>query len=124
VPVPLLVALGGALGSVARYLLAGVVHRVSSPYFPYGTFVVNVLGCLAFGAIFALSEERAAVGSSARAFLLVGVLGGFTTFSSFTFETFQLIRDGELLLASANAVGQVVIGLGAFWAGTTLVRAL
>jgi len=109
---------------VARYLLAGVVHRVSSPYFPYGTFVVNVLGCLAFGAIFALSEERAAVGSSARAFLLVGVLGGFTTFSSFTFETFQLIRDGELLLASANAVGQVVIGLGAFWAGTTLVRAL
>jgi CrcB protein len=123
VPVPILVALGGAIGSAARYALAGAVHRYSSPYFPYGTFVVNVLGCLAFGVIFGLSEQRFVVGPAMRAFLLIGVLGGFTTFSSFTFETFQLLRDGEWLLAAANSVGQVLIGLVAFWIGTVVVRA-
>ena len=122
--IPLLVALGGAIGSTARYLLAGAVHRFASPYFPYGTFVVNVAGCLLFGVIFALGEERFVIGPSARAFLLIGVLGGFTTFSSFTFETFQLLRDGELLLAAANAVGQLVAGLAAFWVGMTVVRGL
>jgi fluoride exporter len=122
VPVTLLVALGGALGSVARYLLAGAVHRFTSPYFPYGTFAVNVIGCLVFGAIFALSEQRFVIGPGPRAFLLIGVLGGFTTFSSFTFETFQLLRDGELLMAGANVVGQLVVGLLAFWVGTILGR--
>jgi fluoride exporter len=122
--VPLLVALGGALGSLARYALAGAVHRFTSPYFPFGTFVVNVVGCLAFGAVFAVSDERFVMGPPLRAFLLIGVLGGFTTFSSFTFETFQLVRDGELLLAAANAIGQLVIGLVAFWLGVTAVRAL
>ncbi len=122
--VPLLIALGGAIGSVARYALAGVVHRFTPAYFPYGTFAVNVAGCLVFGLVFALGEERFVIGPPARAFLLVGVLGGFTTFSSFTFETFQLLRDGELLLAGANAVGQVLIGLAAFWTGMTVVRAL
>ena len=124
VAVPLLVALGGAIGSVARYLLTGAVHRFASPYFPYGTFVVNVSGCLLFGIIFALGEERFVIGPPLRAFLLIGVLGGFTTFSSFTFESFQLLRDGELLLASANAVGQLVVGLFAFWVGVTVVRAI
>jgi fluoride exporter len=124
VRVPLLVALGGAIGSVARYLLAGAVHRVASPYFPYGTFVVNVVGCFVFGVIFAISEERSSLGPGLRAFLLIGVLGGFTTFSSFTFETFQLARDGETMLAAANAVGQVAVGLASFWAGATIVRAL
>jgi CrcB protein len=124
VPVPLLVALGGAIGSVARYLLAGFVHRFASPYFPFGTFVVNIVGCLVFGTIFALSEQRFVIGPPLRAFLLIGVLGGFTTFSSFTFETFQLLRDGELMLAGANAVGQIVVGLVAFWLGTIVVRAL
>jgi fluoride exporter len=124
VVVPLLVALGGALGSVARYVLAGLVHRFASPYFPYGTFVVNIVGCLVFGALFAASEERFVIGPPLRAFLLIGVLGGFTTFSSFTFETFQLLRDGLLVLGAANAVGQVVVGLAAFWVGMTVVRAL
>lgn len=122
--IPLLIALGGAIGSVARYALAGAVHRFASPYFPYGTFVVNITGCLVFGAIFALSEQRFVIGPPVRAFLLIGVLGGFTTFSSFTFETFQLVRDGEMLLAAANAVGQLVVGLAAFWLGTAVVRVL
>jgi fluoride exporter len=103
-------------------VLAGLVHRVLPPYFPYGTFLVNVVGCLAFGAIFGLSEQRFVVGPTARAFLLIGLLGGFTTFSSFTFETFQLLRDGEFLLATANAGGQLVLGLVAFWLGLAASR--
>jgi fluoride exporter len=120
--IPLAIAVGGALGSIARYLLAGAVHRVASPYFPWGTFVVNVSGCLVFGLLFGLSEQRGALGPAMRAFLFIGLLGGFTTFSSFTFETFQLLRDGELLLAAGNAVGQLAIGLAAFWAGAVLAR--
>jgi fluoride exporter len=84
--------------------------------------VVNVLGCLVFGAIFGVSEHRFVLGPTARAFLLVGVLGGFTTFSSFTFETFQLLRDGEYVLAALNASGQLVLGLVAFWIGVTAAR--
>jgi fluoride exporter len=122
--IPLAIAIGGAIGSLARYFLAGFVHRVTSPYFPFGTFVVNILGCFAFGAIFEAAQQRFVIGPSLRAFLLVGLLGGFTTFSSFTFETFQLMRDSEWLLAAANAAGQVTIGLLAFWCGTVLVRTL
>jgi CrcB protein len=120
--IPLSIAIGGAIGSLARYLLAGLVHRFTPPYFPYGTFAVNLVGCLAFGAIFGLAEQRSVVGPTARAFLLVGLLGGFTTFSSFTFETFQLLRDGEYLVASINAAGQVLLGLVAFWLGVTTAR--
>ncbi len=120
--IPFSIAVGGALGSLCRYLLAGLVHRLAPPYFPYGTFLVNLVGCLVFGAIFGLSEQRFVIGPTARAFLLIGLLGGFTTFSSFTFETFQLLRDGEYLLAGANTVGQVVLGLVAFWLGVTASR--
>jgi fluoride exporter len=116
------VALGGALGAAARYGVAGVVHRFAPAYFPYGTFVVNVTGCFVFGAIFGLSETRFAISPAWRAFLLVGVLGGYTTFSSYAFESFQLFRDAEFLRAGINVCGQVVLGLAAFWAGYVLNR--
>jgi fluoride exporter len=118
----LLVALGGALGSVARYLLDGAVYRVLPATFPYGTFVVNMTGCLVFGLLIGVAEDRLVVGSQARAFLLIGVLGGFTTFSSFTFETFKLARDAEWLLALTNAAGQTILGLVVLWAGFALGR--
>ncbi len=120
----LLVAVGGALGSVARYALGGFVHRYTPSSFPYGTFVVNATGCLVFGVIAGLFEERTVIGPAARTFLLIGVLGGFTTFSSFTFETFGLLRDAEIGRALANAAGQVMIGLLALWAGYVLARAV
>jgi CrcB protein len=113
----LLVALGGAIGSAARYWLGGLVHRFSSPYFPFGTFTVNLVGCFVFGAIVAVSEQRAAVSPAARTFLLIGVLGGFTTFSSFSYETFGLLRDAQFLRATTNVAGQVFLGLLALWAG-------
>lgn len=118
----LLVAIGGAIGAVSRYGLGGLVHRYASPHFPYGTFAVNVLGCLVFGLLAGLSEQRFVLGPQARAFLLIGILGGFTTFSSFTFESFQLLRDGELARGFANIAGQVVIGLAALWTGFVLAR--
>ncbi len=118
----LLVAIGGAMGAVARYGLGGLVHRYTSPHFPYGTFVVNVIGCLAFGVLAGLAEQRFVLGSQARAFLLIGILGGFTTFSSFTFESFQLLRDAEYARAFVNIAGQVVLGLAALWAGFVVAR--
>ena len=118
------IALGGALGSVARYGMAGVVQRYTSPYFPYGTFAVNITGCLVFGVIFGLTEQRFAISPAMRAFLLIGVLGGFTTFSSYTFESFQLIRDAEVFRATVNVAGQVVLGLVFFWLGYLVNRLL
>jgi len=119
-----LVAVGGAIGSTLRYALDGAVYRWLPPTFPFGTFVVNVTGCAVFGLLLGLGEQRLVVGSPARTFLLIGVLGGFTTFSSFAFETMQLLRGGEWLLGMGNVVGQVVLGLAALWIGFALGRAL
>ena len=118
------VAAGGAIGSAARYVLAGLVHRFTSAYFPYGTFAVNMVGCLLFGLIFGLTEQRFAISPTVRAFLLIGVLGGFTTFSSYAFESFQLIRDAQYRRASVNVAGQVVLGLASFWLGYLANRVL
>jgi CrcB protein len=101
-----------------------MVQRFSSPFFPYGTFVVNVLGCLAFGIIMGAARQRFVLGPSERAFLLIGMLGGFTTFSTFTYETFALLQDGEFVRAIVNAGGQLAIGLVALWAGYVMVAAL
>ena len=124
-PVSLLyIAAGGALGSVARYLMAGAVHRIAPPFFPYGTFVVNVTGCVVFGLLAGLAFERGMIGPGGRAFLLVGVLGGYTTFSTFGFETFELLRAAKFGAAAANAGGQVLAGVGGVWLGAVLSRVL
>jgi len=119
-----LVAVGGAIGSTLRYALDGAVYRWLPPTFPFGTFVVNVTGCAVFGLLLGVGEQRLVVGSPARTFLLIGLLGGFTTFSSFAFETVQLLRDGEWMLGAGNVVGQVAMGLAALWIGFALGRAL
>lgn len=117
-------AVGGAIGATARYVLTDLVHRVTSPFFPWGTFVVNVTGCLVFGLVAGLADARGAVGPQTRAFVLVGILGGYTTFSSFTFETMALARDGQIPQALANIVGQVTLGLLAFWAAWAFVQTI
>ena len=114
------IAIGGAIGSVARALLSNFVLRATGSLFPLGTFVVNVIGCMIFGAVIGAAQHRLVLTPEARAFLLVGVLGGFTTFSSYAFETFGLMRDGHFAAATINIVGQVVLGLVAFWAGFAL----
>lgn len=120
----LLVAAGGALGATARFLLTDLVHRVSTPFFPWGTFIVNVTGCFVFGLVAGLGDARGVVGPNVRAFVLVGILGGYTTFSSFTFETMNLARGGQIPQALGNILGQVTLGLVAFWAAWALVQAI
>ncbi len=92
-----LVGCGGFVGSVARYVIAGLVQRLTGSFtFPYGTLAVNLLGCFAIGALSGLFESRGVFSEPTRLFLLVGMLGGFTTFSTFVVETFSLLRDGEV----------------------------
>ncbi len=120
----LVVGLGGFLGAIARYGLTGLVHRRLSAAFPYGTLAVNVLGCLGIGVVLHLVEDRSMLGPTARLFVAIGILGGFTTFSSFGYETFELLEDREYRLALMNVAGNVVLGLVAVWIGRTLPRAI
>jgi CrcB protein len=112
------VALGGALGSMARYKLSGLVlHHTIDWRFPAGTFTVNVVGCLVAGLLAGYAEQREVFTAEARLFLFTGVLGGFTTFSAFGLETMFLMRRGEWLVAGSNVALSVAAGLAALWLG-------
>lgn len=114
----LLVAFGGAMGSAARYKLSGwVLHQTINWRFPAGTFVVNVLGCLAAGVIAGLVTKQDYLSPEARLLLITGVLGGFTTFSAFGLETMLLLKRGEIAVAGCNVLLSVVAGLLALWIG-------
>ena len=118
----LLVAAGGAIGSVARYLLSGwTLHHTVAWRFPLGTFLVNVMGCLAVGVLGGLVVKHDWFSPAARLFLFTGIAGGFTTFSAFGLETFYLLRRSEVLVASGYVVASVVVGLLLLWAGFALV---
>jgi CrcB protein len=120
----LVVGAGGFVGASARYALGGLVYRLVSPAFPWATLLVNVTGCFAIGFLAILAEERGPLGPTGRLFWLVGVLGGYTTFSTFGYETLSLAREGSYALAVASAVGQVVLGLVAVWAGAVVARGI
>lgn len=115
--------LGGGAGAVLRYELGGWVQAQGGAAFPWGTFAVNALGCLAIGVLATWIDERAGGGADLRAFLLTGLLGGFTTFSAFGLETWRLVEAGALGGAAANAVGSVVVCLAAVAAGAAIARA-
>ena len=117
----LLVALGGAMGSVSRYLLGTWIQSASrSIDFPYGTLTVNLIGCFVIGLLSQLAEARGVFTSEARAFVFIGILGGFTTFSSFGNDTINLVRDGETFNALANVGANVILGLTLVWLGRTI----
>jgi CrcB protein len=118
------IGVGGALGSLLRYWLSLWVHSWAGRGFPYGTLAVNVLGCLAMGLLFVLLTERLADSPVLRAGLLIGVLGGFTTFSSFSIETFNLIEQGEFAKATVNALASLGLCVAATWAGVLFGRQL
>jgi CrcB protein len=110
----LIVGAGGFVGAGARFALSGVVHRViSSGSFPWGTLVVNVVGCLAIGFLGGQMELRQLLGPSQRLFLMIGLLGGFTTFSTFAYETLSLAHSAEFARALANVLTQVFLCLAA-----------
>lgn len=119
----MLVGMGGFLGSIGRYLLSGAVYRLfQNNSFPSGTAVVNILGCFIIGVCSALVDQRQLLSPETRLFLFIGLLGGFTTFSTFGYETIALMRDGQLLSAGANVLVQVIIGLAAVFFGYGLTR--
>ncbi len=119
-----LVGIGGGVGAMARFLLARFVQQQAGPAFPLGTLVVNLLGCLVIGALSQLADTRNAFTPQSRAFFFAGVLGGFTTFSSFASETMTLGRADQHLPALLNVVLHVVLGLGAVWLGRSLAGLL
>ena len=118
----LLVGVGGFIGSIGRYVLAGAIHQVlHNSTFPYGTMVVNIVGCFVIGCLNGLAETRQLFSPELRLFLLIGLLGGFTTFSTFGYETMALLRDSQIGAALANVLVQVTVGLLCVWLGYSLV---
>jgi CrcB protein len=120
----LLIAVGGAVGSVGRYLLSGVANRIAnSIHFPIGTLTVNLIGSFVIGLLWGWYEQHD-FSSPMRSLLFVGILGGFTTFSAFSLETLILFRDGHLKLALLNVILNNVVGIGLAFLGYALTRQL
>jgi len=114
----LFVGVGGFLGSMARYAVGGAVGRMRAGWtFPLETLLINVSGCIVIGLLAGLSESRGIFSGNTRAFLFVGLLGGYTTFSTFGYESFQLLRDGQWSSAALSTGLHIVLGIGGVWAG-------
>jgi len=118
------IAVGGAAGALLRFFMSNGVYKMLGRDFPYGTLAVNVLGSLLIGVLFILLIEKLAVAAEWRAGLMVGLLGAFTTFSTFSLETFSLLEDGAFLKAGLNVFLSVVLCLAATWLGISLGRQL
>lgn len=114
--------LAGALGTLARYGLAGFIHRINGASFPWGTVVVNLTGCFLAGLLWSLFENRWAVSGETRTIVMVGFMGAFTTFSAYILETGELLRSAEWLHAAANVTIQNGLGFVALFIGAALGR--
>jgi len=120
----ILIGIAGLIGTLLRYWLASFVTRQHGETFPWGTMAVNIIGCLIAGAIFYLTEERLLLTPAFRQVILIGLLGGFTTFSSYGLQTFTLLREGEFGLATMNVVVSNVVGILMVWLGYGLAKAM
>ncbi len=119
----ILIGFGGAIGAVARYILSGIDYKLSGGVFPVSTIIINLLGSLLIGFLWGLFEV-VAVSSNVRMFILIGILGGFTTFSTFALESFNLLRDGEHNIAFANIILSNLLGIGFVFLGYGLLRVI
>jgi CrcB protein len=120
------IAIGSALGGVARYWCSGVAARVIGETFPWGTIIVNIVGCFIIGFFATITgpDGRVFADTLTRQFVMIGLLGGYTTFSSFSLQTLALVQDGEWLLASANIALSVIACLLAVWTGYALAASI
>ena len=120
----ILIAFAGLVGTLIRYWLSGFVARQYGETFPWGTLVVNLIGSFLAGAIYYLADERFLLSPTLRTVILIGLLGGLTTFSSYGLQTFTLLRDGEIGLATLNIAVSNVLGLFMVWSGYVVFKAL
>lgn len=118
----LILFVAGGCGTLCRYGLAALVHQLAGEAFPWRTAAVNLAGCFLFGLVYALAEGRVALGATAKAAILTGFMGAFTTFSTYLFDTHLLLRDGRHVLAALNVGGQTALGLLALAGGMALGR--
>jgi fluoride exporter len=120
----LMIALGGALGAIARYQLSAMIQARVPVGFPWGTFIVNVSGCLVMGVTMTLLADRLVVHPNWRFLVPIGFIGAYTTFSTFEFETFRAVAEGAWLVGGLNVVASVLAGYVALWIGVALTRAM
>ena len=118
------VAVGGAVGAVLRYLMMSWIGRVWGHDFPIATVVVNVLGCFILGVLVEMMALRWSLGEGARAFFVVGIMGGFTTFSTFSLDVIVLVERGQTMAALGYIIASVVLSVGGFWLGLVTTRAV
>ena len=119
----LYVGMGGFIGATLRYATSGIIGRFTSQaQFPFGTFVVNLMGCFLIGFLAGLADSRDLFNASARAFVFTGVLGAFTTFSTFSYETLGMFQNGQTSPAVMNIGFQILLGLVGVWGGIQLSR--
>ncbi len=116
----LFVFLGGGLGAALRYWLSGIIPRFAGTNFPFGIFTINIIGCFLIGFLMTAFEDRFLISPALRIFLTIGILGGFTTFSSFSYETISLLRDAEIFKASLYVIGSVSLCLFGTYVGSTI----
>ncbi len=119
-----LIALAGALGTLARYGLSDIIQRVAGGNLPWGTIIVNIVGCFLFGMVWTLADERLVIGAETRLIVLGGFMGAFTTFSTFIFDTGGFVREAQWLLAGGNILLQTASGLAFLFIGLSAGRAL
>ena len=117
------IALAGLVGTLVRYWLSGFVARQYGETFPWGTLIVNLIGSFLAGAMYHLAEERLLLSPAVRTVVFIGLLGGFTTFSSYGLQTFTLLRNGEIGLATLNVTVSNVLGLLMVWMGYVAFKA-
>ena len=118
----MMVAVGGGIGATTRYLVSTWAAEKFGTNFPYGTLIVNVVGCFIIGAFMTLTTERLIVSPYWRLLVTVGFVGGLTTFSSYSYETFKLLQDADIMMAMYNLLSNVIIGFFATWLGISMAR--
>ncbi|WP_422444760.1 fluoride efflux transporter CrcB [Thermoanaerobacterium sp. DL9XJH110] len=120
----LAVGIGSFIGGILRYVISGWAVESFGPFFPYGTLIVNVTGCFIMSFVMTYGAEMGTLDVNIRLFVTTGIMGALTTFSTFSYETFQFLREGNLFFAGLNVILNLFIGLFAVWLGTTLAKIL